>query len=237
MLYDNLSVNELGHLTVAGFDKGSLLEVGCGTGNLTMRLAPQADYVYAIDLSQDMLNVAWSKLADYANVQLSLQDMREMEVPRVEGCVSTLDTFNYVDEEGLRATFERVAEALVPGGAFVFDINSEFRLLEEIGGGTWIFEKDNVFYTWESEVEGDRVSSWLTFFVEGEDGRYDRIDEEQVQYYHSPERVQGLLEEAGFEQVRLKDFDGGGDLHDETRRILISCRKKRSGWENEGMAH
>lgn len=225
--YDAYAQLILGELAALGFEGGRLLEVGCGTGNLTARLAPEVNVLYGIDLSQDMLNVAWAKLADRPNVQLSLQDMRKMQVPQVEGCVSTLDTFNYVDEAGLKATFERVALSLGPGGAFVFDINSAYRLLEEIGGGDWIFEKDNVFYCWESEREGNRVESWLTFFVEGEDGRYDRIDEEQVQWYHGPEKVEQLLAEAGFSVQSIKDFDGGGLVNEKTRRILFSCQKTK----------
>lgn len=210
-----------------GFQGETLIELGCGTGNLTQILAQKVDHIFALDLSEEMLSMAWNKLGEKGidNVSLSCQNMVDFEAPKAQACVSLLDTFNYVSLEDLRKTFYRVWGHLEEGGIFAFDINSKYRLFEEIGNKTWLYETEQIFYTWESQIEEDKVYSWLSFFVLQDNGLYKRIDEDQVQYYHSIDQVSKLLDEVGFEKISFMDLDTEGELEDQTQRILHFCQK------------
>lgn len=225
--YADYASKILAELHRRGFEGGSLLEIGCGTGNLTRHLCAACDHVFALDISEEMLGIAWGKLQGCDNLILAEMDVCELQAPQQEAACGMLDTFNYIlDEADLALAFSRIAEHLPEGGAFIFDMNSRRRLIDEIGSQTWVYEKDDIFYTWESEVDGDLVDSWLTFFVRDDDGRYHRIDEGQTQRYYPPETVLRLLEAAGFEEIEIMDFDTMAPVNEATNRMMFAAIKK-----------
>jgi SAM-dependent methyltransferase len=75
---------------------GSLLEIGCGTGRVAIRLAQMGVRVVGMDLSAEMINVAQAKSAGMANLRWEVGDMRQFELG------------------------ERFDLALIPGHAFQF---------------------------------------------------------------------------------------------------------------------
>jgi arsenite methyltransferase len=51
-------------LTKAGMrPEHQLLEIGCGTGSLALRLAPSAAHIHGLDISQEMVRIAREKVA------------------------------------------------------------------------------------------------------------------------------------------------------------------------------
>ncbi len=98
---------------VAGKD---VLEIGCGTGRHTVRLAAQGNRVTALDLSPGMLAVARDKLADF-DVRLMERDIMAgpLDLGPFDAVVSALVMEHIVDVETF---FRRVAESLKTGGRF-----------------------------------------------------------------------------------------------------------------------
>lgn len=96
---------------------GRALEIGCGTGEFTRRLAGRAERVLAVDLSPRMIEAARERSAGCENVEFVLGDV--MELPLAEGafdCVTTLTTLHHLPmEEALK----KIRRALKPGGVFV----------------------------------------------------------------------------------------------------------------------
>jgi len=65
---------------LGGIGKESrVLELGCGTGEFTKRLAMTGAEVVAIDLSPDLLELAKKKLVDYGKVRFEIGDMEILE--------------------------------------------------------------------------------------------------------------------------------------------------------------
>ena len=60
-------------------EQGSILELGCGTGKMTRRLAAGGYDVTAVDASQEMLEIAKNSGDD--GILYVLQDMAELELP------------------------------------------------------------------------------------------------------------------------------------------------------------
>lgn len=60
-----------------------VLEVGCGTGEFTLRVAPQVKQLHATDLSPDLLARAQAKAraAGMENITFELQDVTAMKLP------------------------------------------------------------------------------------------------------------------------------------------------------------
>lgn len=203
---------------------GSILEIGAGTGNLTKKLAENQNFsIQAFDYSDQMLNHAFNKLADYDNVQVFKFDMYKFPYQDYEydAIVSLLDVINYIrDEDKLKQLFSSIYKGLKQGGVFAFDLNSKYKLLDVLGNNTYVYEHKNIFYTWENTLEDDFVYFDLNFFVK-ENGNYSRIRENQIEKYYPLDYIIDLLKQVGFKQVSHKDEDGGPYIEDKTQRILI----------------
>ncbi|ESQ73735.1 class I SAM-dependent methyltransferase [Asticcacaulis sp. AC402] len=112
---------------VRGLD---VLEIGCGTGRHTLRLAAQGNRVTALDLSPGMLDVARSKLVGFDTVRLFEADiLLGGDWGRFDVVLTALVLEHIAD---LDVFFHRVATALKPGGWFYM---SEIHP-DRIAGGT-----------------------------------------------------------------------------------------------------
>ncbi len=91
-----------------------LVEIGCGTGRHTWRLAEQGNEVLALDLSPGMLAVARDKLKAFENVRLLEADIMADEIDGMfDAALSALVIEHIADLPGF---FARVAAMLAPGG-------------------------------------------------------------------------------------------------------------------------
>ena len=99
-----------------------VLELGAGTGRVTALLAARAARVVAVDLSFDMLERARRRLGGFRNVQLVLEDMRDLAFRVRFDLVVSADADGHLltDADRVR-TFAGVARQLLPGGRFVLD--------------------------------------------------------------------------------------------------------------------
>ena len=106
-----------------GIADGPVLDLGCGTGELTRRLAACGYDMTGVDVSVDMLQKAMEKQTDPPILYL-LQEMQTLEL---DGCVRavccTCDCVNYVLEpQELSDAFRRVAACLESGGRDVIPV-------------------------------------------------------------------------------------------------------------------
>ncbi|WP_040309820.1 class I SAM-dependent methyltransferase [Asticcacaulis biprosthecium] len=107
-----------------------VLEIGCGTGRHTVRLASQGNRVTALDLSPAMLDVARGKLAGAKNVTLVEADIMIGGDWGQFDTVLTALVLEHISD--LRLFFAQVSQALKPGGRFYM---SEIHP-DRIAGGT-----------------------------------------------------------------------------------------------------
>ncbi|MBE7043731.1 MAG: class I SAM-dependent methyltransferase [Ruminococcaceae bacterium] len=204
-----------------------VLELGCGTGNLTVRLAKRGYSMIGLDNSSDMLTVATEKSQDLDILYL-LQDMTEFELyGTVDAVVCSLDCLNYLTEAGmLERCFSLVSLYLNPGGVFLFDLNTQYKMEHILAPETFLYDDDEVFYTWQSvwDEEYRECEYDLTFFVK--DGEtYRRFEETHLQKAYSVSEVEQALKKAG---LILEGFYDGFDQNpvcEETERIFFVVKK------------
>ena len=81
-----------------GIADGLVLELGCGTGSMTERLAEAGYDMIGVDNSADMLEIALDKREKSGqDILYLLQDMREFELyGTVRAIISACDCVNYV---------------------------------------------------------------------------------------------------------------------------------------------
>lgn len=204
------------------------LDVACGTGNVTVRLAKYFKENYAVDLSEDMLREAFEKFKDNRiRCKVICQDMAELSLNKKFNLItSVLDSTNYIiEEDQLRNYFEGVKEHLNDDGIFIFDINSYYKLSQILGNNIYTYSEEEVFYTWENTFEDDLLSMFLTFFVkQGE--LYERFEEEHLERAYKEVYLERILEEVGLKV--LEKFEGYSDktVSDNSERIMYIVKKE-----------
>ena len=108
-----------------------VLDLACGTGNVTIPLAERGYDMIGVDMSGEMLNIAADKArAKNLDILFLNQDMTEFELyGTVDAIVCSLDGVNYLTEDWqLEQLFALVKNYLNPDGIFIFDINSKYKL-------------------------------------------------------------------------------------------------------------
>lgn len=98
-------------------DRQSALEVGCGQGELSRRLAGKFERVLAIDLSPEMIRLAREHYAHLANLEFELADILTYELPAESfNCIATIATLHHLPP---REVLLKLKAALKPGGALL----------------------------------------------------------------------------------------------------------------------
>lgn len=186
-----------------------LLDLACGTGELSVRLAQKGYDVTGADLSGDMLSVAQMKAqAQSMPIQFFQQDMTELEELGEFDIIGIFcDSLNYLeDEQAVKKTFEGVYRLLKKGGLFIFDVHSVYKMRHIFADATFTWDDEEITYIWNS-FKGDdphSVEHELTFFVLDEKtGKYDRVDEVHYQRTYPEAIYVELLKQAGFENIEI----------------------------------
>jgi SAM-dependent methyltransferase len=209
-----------------------LLDIGCGTGELSLRLVKEGYSVTGVDLSEDMLFIAREKAEkEGLNLPLFQQDMSELEgLGQFDIITIFCDSLNYLDtEEKVINTFKKVRDHLSERGLFLFDVHSIYKMTQIFLNETFTYNDDEVSYIWDC-FPGDAPNSVeheLTFFVkDDETGQYERIDELHHQRTFPVLALEKWLNEAGFEVLEVTADFTEGQPGDQSERIFFSCKKK-----------
>ena len=209
-----------------GIKNNNMLELACGSGMLTQYFFDDFDRIDALDISTDMLN-CFAEKYDNDKVNLIYYDMVEYEKKDFyDLIVILLDSVNYVTKPAdLEKLFRNSYYNLEDDSLLVFDINSEMKMREIFGSECYVYEYEDIFYTWDNYLEDDLIDMNLNFFVENPDGTYRRIEEYQQERIYTIDYVKDLLEKIGFVDIEIFDEDTFGDVNKDTLRVLFSARK------------
>ena len=113
---------------LAGAQPGRVLELGCGTGRLTVPVAKTGARIIGIDRSQPMLARGRQRLrrARLKNASVLLGDIRHLPFRRRSGFSLVMAPYGMLQsltrERDLRATIASVHGVLPRGGLFVVDL-------------------------------------------------------------------------------------------------------------------
>lgn len=212
----------------------SVLDVACGTGNVTYRLAAEGHETCGVDYSQAMIDIARSKLAGYRGIGpapcFECQNAAAVDLPRTfDAAVSLFDSLNYIlDEQDLRRAFCRVAKHLNPGALFIFDMNTVFALSHRF------FDQDNLssqrfpLYRWVSSWNPDTrlCTIEMDFRALGETGVEDFHETHYQRGYTLKELKEGL-EAAGMTDVEFLQAFTKRPPSGRADRVYVISRKPR----------
>lgn len=207
-----------------------ILDIGCGTGNITIPLAALGYGVVGVDASDSMLKTAREKAAQAGvSIDFVQQHVQDLSLAGMfDAAISTCDSLNYVLEEGaMREAFARIRQHLRPGGLFLFDLNSELKLSAVYGGNAFAELYEDFAYFWDNEYKAAAqvCEMDLTFFVQELSGTYRRVREIHYQRYWSRALVEQMLGETGWAVLGWYDFGTLRPPHAESQRWQFVARR------------
>ena len=231
--YDEWCARIADTLKEYGIEEGLVLDLGCGTGSMTERMAARGFDMIGVDVSEEMLELADAKRRKSGQDILYLQqDMRNFELyGTVRAIISVCDSLNYIpEEEQLLQVFRLAYNYLDPDGAFLFDMNTVYKYEKILGESTIAENREEGSFIWENYYdEQEHLNEYdLTIYVQEDDGRYSRFEETHFQRAYETERILKLLDEAGFQTEKLLDADTKEAAGQQTERIFVAARKKEN---------
>lgn len=209
----------------------TILDLACGTGTLTYILAERGYEMIGVDASEEMLAVAMEK-SDYESAPIRPmwlnQTMQELDLyGTVDAAVCSLDGINYVPENELDNIFERLKLFIRPGGLFIFDINTPFKL-RNLDNQMFIDENDEVFCLWRTEFDETENACYYgmdIFSKAAGKNLWERNFEEHVEYAHDTTMLIGKLVNVGFKEVcAYGELNTEKPKEDEQRIFIVAKR-------------
>ena len=125
----------------------TILDAGCGTGNVSIPLKKLGYNVVGIDNSTDMLTICMDKQVE-CGINFTIYDNNieeDLGTELFDSVISFLDVINYVD---YKKAFKNIYNVLKKGGIFIFDVN-DYNYQESMKGYTEEDSNDLFSYTWK----------------------------------------------------------------------------------------
>ena len=196
----------------------SLLELGCGTGQILAAL-PEVTALTGIDRSPQMLAQARARVP---RARLIEADMADFDLDEsFDAVICVFDTLNHLtDFARWCVLFDRVAAHLRTGGLFVFDLNTVGQLQRLAQSVPWTLEVTGATVTQHVERIGDGRVDWHVVIDEGGVRRHERIGELAM-----PLTTVAAALAAEFEPIEAADEDGWAAT-DESVRAYLAWRRR-----------
>ena len=207
---DNVDYHEWCNYTIKllqqnGKKNCRIVEIGCGTGNATMLFEKAGYSMTAIDISEEMLQIAAGKKEEQDIIYV-LQDATKLELPtKYSAMVSVGDSMNYITEyEDFVNVLKQINKYLKKDGVFIFDLKT-IKYFSDIGDSVIAEDREECSFIWDNYFDKDSNINeyYLSIFVRGEDGRYDKYEEEHYQKGYSIIEVEKAVKLAGLKVINV----------------------------------
>lgn len=206
-----------------------VLDIGCGTGSVTLRLANRGHTVTGVDPADGMLQVARAKDRE-SKVEWVQAPAAEFTLPdRFELAIMTGHVFQvFLDDAEILAALRNIHRHMAPGGRLILESRNpqdkawqnwtrettrEQRVIDGIG-------TVDVYYQIK-DVEGEHVTFDAVFTVEATG---ETLVSESRLRFAPVETIRGLLSAAGFAEVELLGWWDGTPYSEASPEIIAIAR-------------
>lgn len=223
---------------------GDILELGCGTGRLTIPLAKENFKIYGLDLSEPMLGVIRSKIESLPveikkNIKITHQNMASFKLDNKFGMIFIpFRTFqSLTSNEEQISCLKAVYDHLNDDGIFIVDVFKPKGKIDR----SWI--NKNEVKNWETvdtannlkivrkeirdeiDVENQIIYPVLIYYVTDNNGTTKKYTEKLSLKYYYEDQIKELLRSNGFEIIEEFGYYNKIPISNGSEIILV-CRKK-----------
>lgn len=180
-----------------------ILELACGTGSVLKFLAEKYE-VSGLDLSEGMLQVSKEKVP---RAKLYSQNMVDFKIDdKFDVILCVFDSINHIiDVEDWKKIFINVKNHLSPEGIFIFDMNTEEKLIRTIQESPWVKRFDDNIMIMNVLDEGKGITNWnIKIFEKKNDSMYE-LHEEDIHEISFPIKVVERELKSTYNEVTIKD--------------------------------
>lgn len=208
-----------------------ILELGCGTGNYTKILSEKGYDVTAIDLSEDMLEIARRK----CSCRVIQGDIRDFSIDeKFDAAICMFAVLGYItDNRELKKTLVNIRAHLKPGGLFIFDVWNGLAVLR-------MLPEERVKEIEDGDIEITRVAvptlrsfhhitevDYKLNIKRKRDNKVHEVTEKHVVRFFFPQEIVHFLENAGFEVEKICPFmDAVGELDENAWNMTVVAKAK-----------
>jgi SAM-dependent methyltransferase len=220
----------LDNLLLSSLPEGArVLDLCCGTGQLTAELARRGFCVTGVDNSAGMLGFARQRAPEAEFVEA---DIREWLAPRqFHAVVSAYNSLTHMlSADDLLRVFRNVRAGLLQGGIFVFDIYGESAYPARWQGNFSEVTSDKVCLVRASYDPSTRTGQNLITSFQMERGAgnnvWRRHDVKLVTRCYGDQEIAALLEAAGFRHIEHWEGKHGLGIVEASGRVFWRSRRE-----------
>ena len=193
--------------------KGTILDLGCGTGEFLWRFLKDGFSVVGVDLSKKMLEISEKKLLrnnlvnNYKLVKENIINYdninKKNEIKQVDYIICNFDTVNYLKNEKEFLKFiEKCTQNLKKDGYLIFDAVTEDIFEEIFEDDIFLDEEPEYTSIWRHEQlsKNKHLIEIDLFIRENEnDNLFRKYNEVQHKFIYEPEWIVETVQNNGFE--------------------------------------
>ena len=195
-------------------EKGTLLDLGCGTGEFLVRFLKDGFSVVGVDLSEKMLEIAKKKITDRKLENCDFKLVKENivnfentfengEIFEVDNIICNFDTVNYLkNEKEFKKLLEKCSKNLKKDGFLIFDAVTEDIFSEIFENDIFLDEEPEYTSIWRHEkISRKKHIVEIDLFIREDenDNLFRKYNEVQEKFIYDPEWIVETVQNKGFE--------------------------------------
>ena len=205
-------------------------DLGCGTGELAIRLNEKGWDVIAVDCSEEMLDVFMDKRAELGlyDILILNQDITQLDMyGTVDLFTCTFDTVNHLNgKNDVQKLFDRVSLFMHPDGVFIFDMNSEYKHIKVLGNEGFDFDEEVASCHWQNSLDVQNNRTKISIDIKDKQSGKE-YSEEFFEYFYSIDTIKQMLAKAGLKVCRIADGENFGEVSETGQRYLFMVKKEK----------
>jgi SAM-dependent methyltransferase len=190
---------------------GMILDLATGTGEVSIPLLKSGFIVTSLDLSRGMLKVLILKAekAGLKNYRAKLLDMQKINYKQKFDAICIRQAINYfIGTKALRRGFEKISNALKPGGKFIFNApNYQGGKTYPAFSGIYKKGKQSAFILETNKTKGRLLKHQQYSIIWGEGQKPNFVTDENTFYMFTEKEFEGALKSAGFSKIKFSGSD------------------------------
>ena len=193
--------------------KGTVLDLGCGTGEFVWRFLRDGFSVIGVDLSPKMLQMCEKKLLkknlvnNYKLIKENIINYKNInennDIKQIDYIICNFDTVNYLKNEKEFLKFiKKCNQNLKKNGYLIFDAVTEDIFDEIFENGVFLDEEAEYTSIWRHEQLSERkhlVEIDLFIRENEKDNLFRKYNEVQHKFIYEPEWIAETVQNNGFE--------------------------------------